>query len=820
MKKIVLFVFLLSFGYVAEAQRISLYQQRLVENWQFLRQDIGGVWEAVRATRPGRPTVVPIWEDINLPHCFNAEDAVDPDVNYYQGSGWYRTTLEINNPYEAGRTLLHFEGAGQKTNVYLGMYEVGSHVGGYDEWTLDITDLVDSVKQDQATSQFYGQKLPISIRCDNSRDLEMIPSDLSDFNVYGGLYRYVNLIYVPEVYLKQVHAVPTVLQKGGKGHLLLTGQLNNPENKKVDLKIEIRSSANKLVYELELICNTNEFDTTIILDNIKRWSPNQPELYQLSIVLSGEDGEQQYTDHFGFREFHFEKNGPFYLNNDRLLLRGTHRHEDHAGVGAAMTEEMIRKEMQMIKDMGANFIRLGHYQQSRIVLNLCDSLGILVWEEIPWCRGGLGGTIYQQQARRMLTNMISQHYNHPSVIIWGLGNENDWPGDAPEFNKQAIRDFMAELNKLAHQLDTTRKTAIRRCDFCKNIVDIYSPSIWAGWYRGKYTEYLNVSHEEMKQVDHFLHIEWGASSHAGRHSENPDLGLEQIKIGNGADERAGDASLIGGQARVSKDGDWTETYACNLFDWTLKEQERMPWLTGTAFWVFKDFSTPIRPKNPVPYMNQKGVVERDLTPKESYFVFQSYWSNKPMIHIYGHSWPVRWGASGQSRLVKVYSNCDKVELFLNGKSLGNKQRDSQNFPAAGLHWNVNFNNGNNQLKAVSKVDGRIMTDSLEVVYQTVQWGDPVLLELSEIKIDDQYSWLEVKIFDKDHVLCLDAKNQVEFSVSGDAMLIDNQGTANGSREVQLCNGVSKIKIKKTGLSHSVSVQSNGLKTAVLHSNNK
>ena len=818
MRKIVLFLFLLSFGYVAKAQQISFYRQRLVENWQFLRQDIGGVWEAVRDTRPGRPTVVPIWTDINLPHCFNAEDAVDPDVNYYQGPGWYRTTIEINNPYKNGRTLLYFEGAGQKTNVYLGLYKAGSHVGGYDEWTLDITDLVDSVKQDQVISQLYGEKIPISIRCDNSRDLEMIPSDLSDFNVYGGLYRYVNLIYVPEVYLEQVRATLTVLPKGEKGHILLTGQLNNSENKQVDLKIEIRSSANKLVYESGMTCNTNEFNTTIILDKIKLWSPDQPELYQLSIVLSGEDGEQQYTDKFGFREFHFEKNGPFYLNNDRLLLRGTHRHEDHAGVGAAMTEEMIRKEMKMIKDMGANFIRLGHYQQSRIVLNLCDSLGILVWEEIPWCRGGLGGEVYRKQAYRMLTNMISQHYNHPSVIVWGLGNENDWPGDTPEFDEQAIRYFMSELNDLAHHLDTTRKTAIRRCDFCKDIVDVYSPSIWAGWYRGKYTEYLDVSRKEIEQIDHFLHMEWGASSHTGRHSENPDLGLEQIITGNGADERVGDASLNGGQARVSKDGDWTETYACNLFDWTLKEQEKMPWLTGTAFWVFKDFSTPIRPENPIPYVNQKGVVERDLTPKESYYVFQSYWSDKPMIHIYGHSWPVRWGDSGQSRMVKIYSNCGEVELFLNGKSLGAKQRDSQNFPAAGLHWNVKFQEGLNQLLAVSKVNGQEINDSIKVDYQIEKWGEPVQLELTEVGIDNEFSWLVVKAFDKNHILCLDAKNPVEFSVAGDAMLIDNQGTVNGSRVVQLCNGVSKIKIKRNGLSYSAAVQSDGLETAILYLN--
>jgi beta-galactosidase len=142
-------------------------------------------------------------------------------------------------------------------------------------------------------------------------------------------------------------------------------------------------------------------------------------------------------------------------------------------------------------------------------------------------------------------------------------------------------------------------------------------------------------------------------------------------------------------------------------DWHLKEQETMPWLTGTAQWPFKDFSTPVRPDNPVPYMNQKGVVERDLTKKEAYFVFQSYWTSKPMAHIYGHSWPVRWGSEGEEKMVKVYSNCEEAELFLNGKSYGIKKRNSQHFPAAGLRWNVVFNKGSNHIE-VRKRSGKKM----------------------------------------------------------------------------------------------------------------
>ena len=210
------------------------------------------------------------------------------------------------------------------------------------------------------------------------------------------------------------------------------------------------------------------------------WSPESPALYKCTVTLKSTHGEQQVTESFGVRSFEWVEHGPFKLNGTRLLLRGTHYHEDHAGVGAAVPDDVVRQTLQQIKDMGANFVRLGHYQQAPLVLDECDELGLLVWEEIPWCRGGLGGERFRQQCRDMLHNMIDQHSNHPSVILWGLGNEDDWPGDFETFNAKAIREFMTELNMAAHQLDPSRSTVIRRCDFCKDIADVYSPSIWAG----------------------------------------------------------------------------------------------------------------------------------------------------------------------------------------------------------------------------------------------------------------------------------------------------------------------------------------------------
>jgi beta-galactosidase len=794
----------------------QLNSTRLNENWEFLKGDLGGIWEAVRPVKAGNPETLPIWEKVTLPHCFNAFDAVDPDVNYYQGPGWYRTNLEIKNPYQGGRTILHFEGAGQKTDVYIYTTKVGSHTGGYNEWSVDITDAVKEFLQNKPVAATFKGKIPVSIRCDNSRDLEMIPSSLSDFNVYGGIYRYLNLVYLPAYSIDRLFVNASTDSKGLAGKFDLSLKLYNKSVlSKAHLKFEVISPDKKILFTSEQDIDSFSGEKSLFAGSVKKpllWSPSQPNLYSASVTITSESGTQTVTEKFGFRNFEFVDNGPFKLNGTRLLLRGTHRHEDHAGVAQAMTESMIRTEMLMMKDMGVNFIRLGHYQQSRIVLELCDSLGILVWEEIPWCRGGLGGDLYKQQARDMLSDMIQQHRNHPSVIIWGLGNENDWPGDFPEFDKEKIRSFMTELNTLSHKLDSTRLTAIRRCDFCKDIVDVYSPSIWAGWYRGIYTEYRETTETEIKGVKHFLHAEWGGDSHAGRHSESPDKVLQQIKTGTGTDERLGDASLFGGAARVSKDGDWSESYICNLIDWHLKEQENIPNLTGSAYWPFKDFSTPIRPENPVPYMNQKGVVERDFTKKEAYFVFQSWWAEKPMAHIYGHSWPVRWGEAGEEKMVKVYSNCDDAELFVNGKSYGIKRRNGQDFPASGLRWNVAYTEGENNLKVIARKGKVSVTDEIKQIYQTEKWGAPSKMIISKKSREGDIVTIEVKLLDAKNILCLDARNQVTFGFTGDGSLIDNQGTSSGSRKVELYNGRATIRIKLKGQVNIASVKCEGIPT--------
>ena len=208
----------------------------------------------------------------------------------------------------------------------------------------------------------------------------------------------------------------------------------------------------------------------------------------------------------------------------------------------------------------------------------------------------------------------------------------------------------------------------------------------------------------------------------------------------------------------------------------------------------------------MPRVNQKGLVERDHTLKEGYFVFQSYWAEQPMVHIYGHTWPVRWGERDEAKLVKVYSNCEQVELFVNGVSAGVKKRNSQDFPAAGLRWLVKFKAGENVIRAV----GKNVSDEIRFLYQTEKWGKPAKFVL---KISN--SVVEAQLVDAKGVLCLDARNVVRFGIAGDGRLIDNLGTSTTARKVELYNGRAQISVESKG-KFVLSVSADGLPTTFLN----
>jgi beta-galactosidase len=787
--------------------------QSLDSGWEYYQGPLDEPWEVWRGDE------VAVWEKVTLPHCFNHYDACDPDTPYYRGHGWYRIRIPIANPLVNGRTLLHFEGAGQTSHVFVGDMLVGSHVGGYDEFVYDISNAIVSAQKSSGLAATNKNGVAISVLCDNSQDLDRSPSDLSDFSLYGGLYRHAHLIYAPAVSLEAVHIAP-VFTPGSPATVSVRARLFNPTQftGNAALSIQVTDPDGKIAHQSAPFISAWKDEKEIAAFAIASpalWSPANPLLYSCTVQLTTDSGECAVKEHFGIRHTEWVDHGPFKLNGEQLVLRGTQRHVDHAGYAAAQPDDLVRKEIELVKEMGANFIRLGHYQQPRQVLELCDELGLLVWEEAPWCRSGVVSEKWKRQTRVMLANMIDQHFNHPSIILWGLGNEDDWPTEYPSIDHAAIRAFMQEMNTLSHSLDSSRSTSIRRCDFARDIPDVYSPSIWNGWYSGIYTDYESSIVKAREMVKHLIHIEWGADSHAGRHSELPDLSIARAATETDPKKRSLD--LNGFDFEVTSEGfkiptsaNWTENYACNVFDWILKVQETLPWLAGSAQWCFKDFTTPLRAENPVPRINQKGLLERDMTRKEGYYVFQSYWSKEPMAHIYGHSWPVRWGAEGEPRMVKVYSNCPTAELFVNGKSAGVLNRNSQDFPAASLRWMVKFNPGKNHLRVVAKKDTVTVTDEIDLAYQTAKWGKPAKFRLTEIHRDNDTATVEALLYDASGVLCLDAKDVVRFSLAGNGRLIDNLGTSTGSRVIQLYNGRARISIARNSGQSVVAVNAEGV----------
>jgi beta-galactosidase len=248
---------------------------------------------------------------------------------------------------------------------------------------------------------------------------------------------------------------------------------------------------------------------------------------------------------------------------------------------------------------------------------------------------------------------------------------------------------------------------------------------------------------------------------------------------------------------IAKIGDWSENYIVDLFDWHLKILETNENLTGNAQWAFKDFGTPLRPENPIPYINQKGLVNREGNPKDAYYVFKSYWNeNDKFTYIESHSWQERSGPEGVARELSVYSNCEEVELLVNGKSLGKKVKDINKFPASGLTWDVNFSNGENVLEAIGFEDAKkTVSDKLEVKYSFIKNGEPETLELSSNRLINGNYLITAIAKDANGNRCLDYNERVYFSAEGNGKLIENYGTPTKSSIIEMANGKAQIEFK-------------------------
>ncbi|MGD8176412.1 glycoside hydrolase family 2 protein [Marinimicrobium sp. ARAG 43.8] len=727
------------------------------------------------------------WQSLNLPHTWNATDSVDALPGYRRNASWYQKTLRPEASEDALRYLLYFEGANMITDVYLNGDHIGQHVGGYIGFEMDITDALKA-----------NQDNTLMVRVSNAYDPNLIPSQKSDFVIHGGLTRDVWLKVVPEVYIGQVRVdTPEVDAERGLTDILVYGR--NTSNKERDYEVTARiidpdgHAVAELTRSVSLAPGAFEVPLpTEAMPNPALWSPEDPNLYRVDVALK-QSGDTLHSNNtrYGYRWFEFKDHGAFYLNGERVLLRGTHRHEEHAGLGAAMPNRLHRQDMQMIKDLGANFVRLGHYPQDPEIYRAADELGLILWDELPWCRGGMGGEQWQDNTERLLRQQIAQNRNHPSIVFWSLGNEIYWEEDFPGGgDPEKLNPYLQHLNDIAHDLDPTRLTSIRKYYEGAHIVDVFSPSIWAGWYGGAYAQYEEALRKAMNDYPHMLHMEYGGSSHVGRHTPTP-ITKDGIPGAQVDVEEAVNQAVV---KSVAKDSDWNESYIVDLFDWHLQVQENLPNFAGSAQWAFKDFATPLRPENPIPYMNQKGLVDRQGRKKDAYYVFASYWATDPFCRIESHTWTHRGGAKNEPQTITVYCNTDAAQLSVNGKSLKRLERDPKQVPAGGLVWTTELNEGENALAVVGYKDGkRVAEDQMTVTYIVDPLNKLEHIKLSASTQDDGLLLIEAEAVDKNGDRCITCDERVYFSNLGEAgELLENYGTPDKSSEIEMANGYASI----------------------------
>jgi beta-galactosidase len=747
------------------------------KNWYYLEDNTMSLAEAQNKIE---------WQSVNLPHTWNALDATDVNPGYRRSASWYKRNLEINNIDPEAIYELYFEGVNTQAEVYVNNQKAGEHIGGYIGFSIDISNFIMDGDNE------------VLVRASNAYNPDIIPSQKSDFFIFGGITRDVWIEIKSKNHIDQVKITTpfvSVSRASLKAQIKISQLVNNDNFK---IKATLKDPSGKAVVEntfpIERQISEISFEQ---IANPKLWSTKNPHLYELSITLL-DNGKSldKISENVGFRWFEFKDHGAFYLNGERLLLRGTHRHEEHAGVGAAMSNLQHRSDMELIKEMGANFVRLAHYPQDPEIYKACDELGLLVWDELPWCRGGLGGKVWKENTKKMLNEIIDQNHNHPSIILWSLGNEIYW---LPDFeggdDREAINEYLEELNVLAHTLDPTRKTAIRKYYEGAHLVDVFSPSIWSGWYSGSYKSYQKAVDTYKKEYPHFLHAEYGGSSHVGRHTENPITGEGQIQS-DGWEEAIVQTNV----ANIAQIGDWSENYIVDLFDWHLRISETDPSFVGNVQWAFKDFGTPLRPENAIPYMNQKGLVDRAGNPKDAFYVFKSYWSPVPFTYIESHSWTERQGPKDLARNISVYSNCPEVEFFLNGKSLGTKKRDINAFPASGLNWDVEFQEGNNSIIAIGRsTNGTEVSDTLNLTYRFKKNGKATHLSLSAKQLKNGNLLVTATAFDKDNLRCLDYEERVYFQCLSGGETLNSMGTPTGSETIEMANGQASIEVVRNGI---------------------
>ncbi len=781
--------------------------ESLNAGWRFKRQGTPGAGtepEFVGAERPGYNDSA--WQNVVLPHTWDASPD-NPFVapGHFRGVGWYRRGLDVPDGWSGRRVLMHFNGVFQVADVWVNGRHVGQHTGGYTSFAFDVTDAVE-----------FGKANVVTVKVDDVLSPFIAPAEERNVANYGGIYRSVWLEVMDPVHVRYNGTWVTFEGDPDRPVVRIRTWLENQSrsSRTVRVESEVVDAAGQSRAKLEAQAGigagqVKSFDQkTEAISDPQLWSPDSPHLYRLVTTLfEGDRALDRWVTRFGIRFMGHDASVGFTLNGKPINLHGVNRRQDYGFLGPAVPEAIGIKDVRLMKEMGVNFFRTSHYPQDPAVLNTCDELGILVWEEVP----NIAIHIYppdeegdkpvyatrfprplMDDLKHQLREMIERDRNRPSVIIWGF---------ADDLSTYKYPEDFVELSDYTHTLDPARWTAGR----CPHVTDIMDATSY---------EDLLQAHKEHPEK-RYIWNEWGAVS-CERGREGPAL-------------------IDRGRIQVVADSEMALIQEGFLMQWNA-----LPWL-GTAKWCMNDCGEPNgsvtrslwAPRDGRltlrwPFNDYLGVSDMWRIPKNAYFFLQSQWTEKPMIHIVGHwTWPED---AGRSRKVRIYSNCDTVELFLNGQSLGVRKPATQERVWQDFRMLVEKYHEPEQLReqfAKAKLPGSHLRHPPfvwdEVAYRTgtllavgkkgsatvrheIRTAGPakgvVLKPDKESLVADgaDVVFIQADVVDSAGTVVPTAQNWIEFSAAGPGRLLG------GATEIDAITGIAAINLQSTGKVGEIAVR--------------
>lgn len=656
-----------------------------------------------------RKSIDESWESVNLPHTFNI-DAYQ-QRNYYQGKGFYRRTLVLPEIVAERRYYMKINAASKAANIRVNGKEVGSHVGGYTACIVDITE-------------YIRKENLIEITVDNGRkDITPISAD---FTFWGGIYRDVWLISTPKQHFNMSNmgsdgifiSTPVVNEKRGVLKVKCEVTNDSHESSILEVRSAIYSPQGKLLQTIKQKQKLKSGETYIFentsgaIESPDLWSPETPSLYLVKTTLvdpkSGKLLDEK-NHKVGFRWFTFDGSKGFFLNGKSYKLRGLNRHQDQAPAGVALDDEAHRRDIFLMKELGCNFIRISHFPQDDAILEMCDELGLLAWEEIPIINIVPNTPGYDDNCEYNLREMIRQHYNHSSVITWGYMNEILLT--APSIGKPEWLACKERTVNLAQRLEAVLKEedpgrasvmAFNMTNLYNeiglNLVDVVGWNLYHGWYVDKLKDF-NAWCED-------------------QHRRYPDQPMIISEWGAGSDKR-----LHSTQGRAF---DFSIEYQQTYIEHYLPFIENTEWISGCAYWNFIDFNVAARQES-MPRVNNKGLAYNNRIWKDVAYYFKAMWRKDiPVIRIASRDWEMRTGEINKPQSIKIYSNMPEVELFINGQSIG-----CQKIANCHTVFNVILPEGISVLMAQGIKNGKTVQDAMTIQFKSL----PNIAEGDELAIN-------------------------------------------------------------------------------------